>query len=209
MILDHRSHTRAELRDIWRTDPRVAAGLFSLLRPCEIDGCASDENHLLPHYFTKSDNCLSMDWKAEAARRGVAPTLFFNPPFSKEDLRPAIPHNGMSNFFKKARSEAERDVYSQWLFRARPGENWFPWQLASRIWFIVGRVSFINAETGELDDNQTENHAIAEFIPGEKPFMATGFPINRDDILSEGAKLLRNSDNFPILTKRYEQMISV
>ncbi|TQS47197.1 hypothetical protein DSB74_26920, partial [Salmonella enterica subsp. enterica serovar Typhimurium] len=41
------------------------AGLFELLRPCYIDACASDENHLLPEYFTKQENCLQMNWKLE------------------------------------------------------------------------------------------------------------------------------------------------
>lgn len=41
MILDHRSNTAKEHRDTWRTDPRMIAGLFELLRPCYIDGCAS------------------------------------------------------------------------------------------------------------------------------------------------------------------------
>ena len=210
MILDHRSLTPAELRDIWRTDPRIAAGLFSLLRPCSIDGCASDENHLLPDYFTREMNCLQLDWKAEAERRGVENALYFNPPFSKEDSRASVAHNGMDNFFRKARSEAESGVYSMWLFRARPGEQWFPWRLASRIWFIVGRVSFVNASTGALDDDQTENHAVAEFIPGEHPFMAAGLPLPRDEILSIGERVLTaESSKYPLLTMRYDQLTSV
>ncbi|CAI2521315.1 phage N-6-adenine-methyltransferase [Serratia liquefaciens] len=209
MILDHRSLTPAELRDIWRTDPRIVAGLFTLLRPCSIDGCASDENHLLPDYFTQKMNCLQLDWKAEAECRGVVPALYFNPPFSKEDSRAPVAHNGMANFFRKAREEAEAGVYSMWLFRARPGELWFPWRLASRIWFIEGRVSFVNAATGMLDDDQTENHAVAEFIPGEHPFMATGFPLPRDEILSIGERVITNEpDKYPILTDRYDQLSS-
>ncbi len=209
MLLDHRSMTPAELRDIWRTDPRFAAGLFVLLRPCTIDGCASSDNHLLPHYFTREQNCLQLDWKAEAERLGVAPSLFFNPPFSKEDPAAPVVHNGMANFFAKARVEAERGVYSQWFFRARPGEGWFPWRLASRIWFIEGRVSFIDASTGKLDDDQTENHAVAEFIPGQHPFMAAGFPIGRDEVLSLGEREIKLSpDKYPLLTARYEQLMS-
>lgn len=209
MLLDHRSQTPADLRDIWRTDPRFAAGLFALLRPCSIDGCASHENHLLTEYFTREDNCLQLDWKAETQRRGVEPALYFNPPFSKEDARAPIAHNGMANFFRKARLEAERGVYSQWLFRARPGEGWFPWRLASRIWFIEGRVSFINASTGQLDDDQTENHAVAEFIPGEQPFLAPGFPLSRDEILASGERFLeKGTEKYPFLTKRYEQLMN-
>lgn len=209
MLLDHRSQTPTELRDIWRTDPRFAAGLFALLRPCAIDGCASAENHLLTEYFTRENNCLQLDWKAEAERRGVEAALYFNPPFSKEDARAPISHNGMANFFRKARQEAENGVYSQWLFRARPGEGWFPWRLASRIWFVEGRVSFLDAASGQLDNEQTENHAIAEFIPGEHPFLAPGFPISRDEILSAGEKLLRrHGEKYPFLTERYEQLMN-
>lgn len=205
MLLSHRSKTQIEHRDTWRTDPRIAAGLFTLLRPCHIDGCASDENHILANYFTREDNCLQLDWIAEAKRRGVEPALYANPPFSKEDSRAIVPHNGMARFFRKARAEAERGMYSQWLFRARPGEQWFPWMLASRIYFIVGRVGFVDSATGKIDTEQTENHAIAEFIPGELPFMASGVPINRDDILAAGMKALV-LNNFPILTTRYEQL---
>lgn len=207
MLLDHRSHTDTEHRDTWRTDPRIAAGLFTLLRPCHIDGCASAENHLLPEYFTREDNCLQLDWIEEAKRRGVPPALYANPPFSKEDARAAVAHNGMANFFRKARAEAERGMYSQWIFRARPGEQWFPWTLASRIYFIVGRVGFVDSATGRIDNEQTENHAVAEFIPGEFPFMSSGVPLNRDDIIAAGMKAIKKQ-KFPLLTIRYEQVTS-
>lgn len=205
MLLDHRSHTAAEHRDTWRTDPRIAAGLFELLRPCHVDACASAENHLLPEFFTREDNCLQLDWMAETKRRGVLPALYANPPFSKEDSRAATPHNGMGNFFRKARVEAERGAYSQWLFRARPGENWFPWQLASRIWFIVGRVGFVDSATGKIDNEQTENHCVAEFIPGEHPILAAGLPINRDDILAAGAAAI-SSGKYGLITIRYKNL---
>ncbi|ENK8572174.1 hypothetical protein AB4D51_004599 [Salmonella enterica] len=207
MILDHRSNTAKEHRDSWRTDPRMIAGLFELLRPCYIDACASDENHLLPEYFTKQENCLQLNWKLEAQKRGVPPAVYVNPPFSKEDTTVATPHNGMANFFRKARAEAERGVYSQWLFRARPGEGWFPWLLASRIWFIVGRVGFVSSETLKLDDQQTENHCVAEFIPDELPFMATGLALNRDDMISTGEKVITKC-KYPIITARYAQLMS-
>lgn len=206
MLLDHLSNTEMEHRDTWRTDPRIAAGLFETLRPCSLDGCASDENHLLPEFFTRTDNCLQLDWMAEAKRRGVAPALYANPPFSKEDARAAVAHNGMANFFRKARKESERGVYSQWLFRARPGEKWFPWFLASRIYFIIGRVGFVDSSTGRIDNDQTENHAVAEFIPGEHPFMATGLPLNRDDLLAAGEKALKTG-KYSLLTERYAQLI--
>lgn len=208
MLLDHRSYTAVEQRDTWRTDPRIAAGLFTLLRPCHIDGCASNQNHLLPEYFTREDNCLQLSWSAEAKRRRVPPALFANPPFSKEDTYAATAHNGMANFFRKAREEAESGVYSQWLFRARPGEKWFPWMLASRIWFIVGRVGFIDPTTGKIDNEQTENHCVAEFIPGETPFLATGLPLNRDDIIAAGEQAIKQG-KFPVITMRYEDLLSI
>ena len=30
-----------------------------------IDACASDENHLLPNYYTKDNSCLDKDWTNE------------------------------------------------------------------------------------------------------------------------------------------------
>lgn len=35
--------------------------------PFTIDVCASDENHLLPRYYTKEDNALTKDWTGEIA----------------------------------------------------------------------------------------------------------------------------------------------
>ena len=32
-----------------------------------IDCCASNENHLLPRYYTKEDDCLTKDWSGEIA----------------------------------------------------------------------------------------------------------------------------------------------
>ena len=205
MILDHRSHTKKEHRDTWRTDPRMAAGFFEIFRPCSVDGCAGDENHLLPNYFTREDNCLSLDWSAKINEVGVSPAVYVNPPFSREDKSAPVRHNGMKNFFMKAREEAEKGVYSQWFFRARTGEGWFPWHLASRIWFIVGRVAFVDSETMQLDEQQTENHCVAEFIPGEFPLMAPGFPIHRDDIISAGMRAIE-SRKYQLITERYEQL---
>jgi len=35
--------------------------------PFTIDVCASDENHLLPRYYTKEQNALTKDWTGEVA----------------------------------------------------------------------------------------------------------------------------------------------
>jgi len=38
-----------------------------------IDACASDKNHLLPHYWTKEQDCLKQDWTGEV--------VYCHPPF--------------------------------------------------------------------------------------------------------------------------------
>lgn len=81
----------------------------------------------------------------------------------------------------------------------------FPWQLASRIWFIVGRVGFVDSATGKIDNEQTENHCVAEFIPGEHPIIAAGLPINRDDILAAGAAAI-SSGKYGLITIRYKNL---
>ena len=95
MLLNHRSNTAAADRDTLRTDPRIAAGLFEILRPCHIDGCGSSENHLLPKHFKQHDNCFQLYWMSEAGRCDVSwhstPTL----PFSKQDTCVTIAYNGM------------------------------------------------------------------------------------------------------------------
>lgn len=49
-----------------RTPPDIWAGLSAEF-PFTIDLCASNENHLLPRYYTISDSALNKDWSGEIA----------------------------------------------------------------------------------------------------------------------------------------------
>jgi site-specific DNA-methyltransferase (adenine-specific) len=49
-----------------RTPPALWAELSAEF-PFTVDVCASDENHLLPKYYTKETNGLAQDWSGEVA----------------------------------------------------------------------------------------------------------------------------------------------
>ena len=52
--------------DYLRTPKSIWAELIKEFK-FTIDMCASDENHLLPRYYTEKQNCLKQDWEGEIA----------------------------------------------------------------------------------------------------------------------------------------------
>lgn len=60
------SFTCSKSMSYLRTPPNIWEGLSNEF-PFTIDLCASDKNHLLPRYYTISDNALEKDWTGEIA----------------------------------------------------------------------------------------------------------------------------------------------
>ena len=60
------SFTRSKTMEYLRTPPDIWDNLKDQFA-FTLDVCASDENHLLPRYYTKENDALSKDWTGEVA----------------------------------------------------------------------------------------------------------------------------------------------
>lgn len=92
------------------------------------DVCASDDNALLPHYFTKETDVLKQDWK------GVC---WMNPPYGRE----------IGAWMKKAHESSKSGVTVVCLVPARTDTNWWHnYAMQHEIRFIKGRLKFGNSK---------------------------------------------------------------
>lgn len=139
-------------RNDWQTPPE----LFNLLDEefkFEIDGAASDSNHLCSLWFDES--CHDA-FKADMDNRIV----FVNPPYG-----------GLKKWI---------DLFIRWagygntvvaLVPAAPDTAW--WKLAyenaAEVRLLSGRVKFINPETGKPDGSNTTGSTIFVFRETSKP----------------------------------------
>jgi len=95
-----------------------------------LDPCATPENTKVPlHYFTKEDDGLTKGWDGEV--------VFMNPPYGRQ----------IGKWIEKAYKEGEKiDTIVVCLIPARTDTSW--WHnyctRAREIWFLRGRIKFIN-----------------------------------------------------------------
>lgn len=129
------STTPLESRDEWRTPPwlfRWCAHRF----PFAIDLAASAKNALLPLYFTRGMDALSIDWLDFAQSQGVAPVAWLNPPYS--DITP---------WMQKAIEQAKRGFTTVLLVPQDNGEDRYGdcvHGTASEYRTITGRIAYLN-----------------------------------------------------------------
>lgn len=93
--------------------------------PFDLDPCASDENHLCPHYFTQETNGLAHPWFGK---------VFMNPPYG--------PTIGL--WCEKAREEAKRGVLIVALLPVRTDTAWWHRSVEGKatVRFLKGRIAF-------------------------------------------------------------------
>ena len=124
------SKTKEAIRDYYETPKKLFKTLDNHYH-FTTDVASSIDNHLCDHFYTLSDNALERDW---------GKVNWCNPPYS--DITPWV---------LKAHKESLKGNQTVMLIPADTSVGWFQQcvELASKIVFIVGRISFINAETGK------------------------------------------------------------
>jgi len=138
------STTPLEARDEWRTPPWIF-GWCARRFPFSIDLAASAKNALLPLYFTREMDALSIDWSDFARSQGAAPVGWLNPPYS--DITP---------WMQKAIEQAKRGFTTVVLVPQDNGEDRygdFVHGVASEYRAITGRIAFLNAEGVPISGN--------------------------------------------------------
>jgi len=110
----------------WETPPEFFAKYAERFN-FDIDVCATDENAVLPEYWTKDDDALSKTWHPK--------TCWMNPPYGRE----------IAKFVKKAWEESQKGATVVCLVPARPDTAWWhDYAMKGDIEFIRGRLKFVN-----------------------------------------------------------------
>lgn len=134
-----------EQKDSWQTPPELWDPLHAAF-DFKFDMAASDENHLLPWYYTAQDSALDVPW----------PTgwKWCNPPYSK-------PHPWVRRAakYRKTVMLLNQDTSTKWAKLAR--------HKANIIILLDWRIRFIHAVTGEVGKSTNKCQQIIIF--DEKP----------------------------------------
>tara|TARA_B100000927_G_scaffold278034_1_gene260271 strand:+ start:29962 stop:30537 length:576 start_codon:yes stop_codon:yes gene_type:complete len=133
--MSHRKH-REDSKDDWRTPPELFARLNSRFRFTG-DACANPKNALCARFFTYKSNALANSWSSLGDR------VFINPPYSKSA-------EFMSRAWHAARDGEVKEVVA--LMPSTVDVKWFHKYVvgkASELWFMKGRVGFLNPSTGK------------------------------------------------------------
>lgn len=126
-----------ETTELWVTPDWLFRAASEILGPFDLDVCATAENAKCDRFFTRADDGLSRSWVDYDA-------AWMNPPYGRGELR---------RWLTKAAMEVSRSrgLTVTCLVPARTESIW--WRdcvvgRASKILFIVGRVSFVGPKAG-------------------------------------------------------------
>jgi len=133
---------QSETQDGYCDHRETPRHLFDLLNrdfgPFDLDGAASDKNHLCERYFTAHNDALSQPWGPTSGR---ASRCFCNPPY---------PSAVLGAFACKALAEAMAGRASTLMLCpcTKTEQTWWhkyvcdPLEGASGLWFVEGRIAF-------------------------------------------------------------------
>lgn len=115
-----------------------------------VDLCASDENHVLPYYFTKKENCFY---------HNITQDFFMNPPYSEIDkfMRFAFMQHRKNNVNALILAFAKTDT--KWWHRYVEDK--------AEVHFIQGRLHF-NDEKGHI--KKFYNKKLNRLVKGSAPY---------------------------------------
>jgi len=128
--------------EAWRT-PDYIFDHFDKKYHFNLDAAASPYNARTKKFFTKNENSLEQDWCKKGGSKKV---VWLNPPYSR-NLYPWI---------KKAFDESQKGCTVAVLVFARTDTKWFQeivLKHAYKIYFIKGRIRFLDAKTGKPSKN--------------------------------------------------------
>lgn len=170
------SQTPAEHKDRWQTPIEIFSALdveFGFY----LDAAADHSNALCARYLTEQDNALVVEWESYGA-------IWCNPPYS-------APTPWVEKAAEQCRAQNQPVVM---LLPADPSVGWFSLALQSvdEVRLITdGRLSFINAETGQPGKNgNNKGSMLLIWRPFIKP-RCQFTTVSRAELLTIGANALR------------------
>lgn len=147
----------------WRTPVEIFEWLDSFVH-YTLDAAASHEAHVCDRYFTEKEDGLKQPW---LDLDGKPAKVFVNPPYGIGPGGKSLQHP----WFKKAHEEAMRNGTVSTLL-VPPRTDTTSWHeevsQALEIWFLRGRISFLNA-TGTARLQNTTPSVLVVFGPKYGP----------------------------------------
>lgn len=141
-----KSHYAQSNRQDWQTPPELFAKLDARF-DFVVDAAASEKNALCKLYWTKETDGLKQDWTA------LHGWIFCNPPYGKDTKL----------WLKKGAEESQIGGSSVLLVNSNTETNYWGewvWPYAREIWFIKGRVPYIDPDTGRPCNGNTKGQAL-------------------------------------------------
>lgn len=121
----HKIHTSSKSAE-WET-PAAFFEKYNRIFNFDVDVCATDDNALLPEYWTIADDALKQDWGARVC--------WMNPPYGRE----------IGKFMEKAYLESLKGATVVCLVPSRTDTRWWhDYAMKGEIEFVRGRLRFIN-----------------------------------------------------------------
>jgi len=140
----------------WRT-PVAAFDTLDREFGFEVDAAASPDNALCDHYWTITDDALSIDWSATIiSASGGGPTVFLNPPYGR----------GVGDWVDKAIEQQAKGCTVVMVLMACTDTKWWAklWGSAHEVRFVTGRIRFLD-RNGQEKNAAPKGTAIVVFRP--------------------------------------------
>ncbi|MFS1865125.1 phage N-6-adenine-methyltransferase [Vibrio breoganii] len=162
MSTEHKSNTEPSIRDLWRT-PQWLYEYLDMFGHFDMDVAASEVSALHPCYLTPEQDALNEDTK-------WGERVFCNPPYS--NIRPWIDQI------------INRQVYAHLLVPSDTSVGWWnhAYQHCAEVIFIVGRISFVNFETGAQINGNNKGSCVFVFDPTRQREEPKTYVWNRDEM---------------------------
>ena len=190
------SELDSDMKNSWRTDPRVFKALDDEFN-FDLDTCASDDNYLVSNYLTIEHDALTVDWSTRwsllKSRQNLVKKAFSNPPYSRGMIK---------KFMAKYVEQKNKGVTTVAVVPATLDAQWLPISEISEIRIITGgRLSFCApcdyvekgkggkpdklVKAGDLVAGSTKGSMFVIFRPTKSPCFVR--LIDRDELLESGA----------------------
>ncbi|MCP4393466.1 MAG: phage N-6-adenine-methyltransferase [Alphaproteobacteria bacterium] len=136
----NKTDTPASEKDLWQTP----IALFNALDQefdFDVDICASEDNHLLPDYFTEERSALTNHWNVYTRLFSA----FINPPYSQTQV-----------FMERAAEQAKlHNITVVALVNANTDTQWFSDAVksANEVRLLTGRVAFVKPDGKKASGN--------------------------------------------------------
>ena len=174
------SELSEDLKNSWRTDPRVFDALNAEF-DFSLDAAASKDNRLVSYYFTQEDDALKQDWFSEMPNYTNNKNVWVNPPYGRGMIKA---------FMQKAIEQKNLGVTTVMLVPATLDAQWLPVNEVSEIRIITGgRLSFYHPTTNKKINGNTKGSMFVIFRPSNMPCVVR--MINRDELL--GTNIIKAS----------------